>query len=51
MVNTFGKEFFVASTVKGSRDVYKKLVVYFVMYESSLHFSRREDQKNTVYWK
>ena len=55
MINKLGKEFFSAATSKGSLDVYfetvKKLVVYFGLYESSLHFSRRDDQKNTAYWK
>ena len=52
MICTLGKGFLAAATFKGSWDVYfqteKKFVVYFRLYESSLPFSRREDQIDSV---
>ena len=50
MINTLGKNFLAAATFKGLWDAsFKtgqgKLVVYFGLHQSSLHFSRREDQK------
>ena len=58
MIYTLGKDFFVAAAFKGlwvceiffSGRV-EKFVVYFGLYESSVHFWRREDQIDTVYEK
>ena len=60
MINTLGKDSFAAATFKGLWDTslwdasfeteYGKLVAHFGPYQSSLPFSRRENQ-NTVYRK
>ena len=47
MMNTPGKDLFVAATFKGLQDTSfetENFVVYFGLYQSFLHFSRREDQ-------
>ena len=55
MIYTLGKDFFATATFQGYRDVsfqtVKKLVVYFGLCESSLHFYRTENQIDSVYAK
>ena len=55
MIYTLGKDFFATATFQGYRDVsfqtVKKLVVYFGLSESSLHFYRTENQIDSVYAK
>ena len=55
MIYILEKEFFAAVTTVTTRfvrrffsDRVKRFVVYFGLYESSLPFSRREDQINTL---
>ena len=52
VVSILGKDFFAAATLKGFfSDRVKRLVVCFGLHESSLHFYRKEDQKDSVYKK
>ena len=56
IIYTLEKKFFAAAAFEGLWVVsfqteWKKIAVYFGLYESSLHFWKREDQMNTVYVK